>query len=120
MSTAGLRAWAPYPGQRHDVFRTGLHGLVICRDGVPSLTHNGGARPPQAMVGRAREAVEVKRDALKPCRLTLPAVTPISGPSAQLNLFSFITPIDLNRPGGASVLKSRCGADYALFAKKIR
>ena len=54
MSTAGLRAWAPYPGQHHDVFRTGLHGLVICRNGVPSLTHNGGARPPQAMVGRAR------------------------------------------------------------------
>lgn len=43
-----------YPGQRHDVFRAGLHGLVICRNGVPSLTLNGGARPPQAMLGRAR------------------------------------------------------------------
>ena len=62
---------------------------------------------------------EVKRDALKPCGLTLPAVTPISGPSAQLNLFSFITPIDLNRLVGASVLKSRCGAHYALSAKKL-
>jgi hypothetical protein len=26
---------------------TGLDGLVVCRNGVPSLTHNGGARPPR-------------------------------------------------------------------------
>ena len=63
---------APYPGPRHDVFRTGLHGLVICRDGVPSLTHNGGARPSQAVVGGARSEAEVKRDALKPCRAHAP------------------------------------------------
>ncbi len=71
-------------------------------------------------VHSARLVAEVKRDALKPCGLTLPAVTPISGRSAQLNLFSFITPIDLNRLVGASALKSRCGAHYALSAKKIR
>ena len=69
---------------------------------------------------RARLVAEVERDALKPCGLMLPAVTTISGPSAQLNLFSFITPIDLNRLVGASVLKSHCGAHYALSAKKIR
>lgn len=62
---------------------------------------------------------EVQRDALEPFGFTLPAVTPISGPSAQLNLFSFITPIDLNRLLGASVLKSRRGAHYALSAKKL-
>jgi hypothetical protein len=52
--------------------------------------------------------------------LTLPTVPPIGGPSAQLNLFSFITPIDLNRLVGAPVLKSRCGAPYGLSAKKIK
>jgi hypothetical protein len=63
---------------------------------------------------------EVKRDALRRCGLMLPAITPISGPSAQLNLFSFIASIDLNRLVGASVLKSWRGAHYALSAKKIK
>ena len=66
MGTAGSRAWARHVLANATTRSNWPHGLVICRNGVPVLTHHGGGRPPPGdgrpkQVQKARSMAEVER-----------------------------------------------------------